>query len=137
MACVFEFWYFLPREWFSPYAKRSVFVESFVVSVVDGLVVHMYCILYENYTSILSLIVVEVSLQFDPTHVNLLKGVECLGSENIYLILLLCFLVVGVHVLQYFDSGRSHRFVHYFVDLLQHLWPGFEEGDETGKVFLD
>jgi hypothetical protein len=97
----------------------------------------MYCIFDESYTSIFTLIVVEVSLQFDPTNVNLLKGVKFPGSEYVYLVLLLCFLVVGVHVLQDLDSGRSHRFVHYFVDLLQHLWPIFEEGDEAGKVFLD
>jgi hypothetical protein len=99
--------------------------------------VNVYRVFDENFPSILSLIVIIISFQFDPTHVKILESIKSFGCENVDLAVFFWFLVVAVHISQNFYSSWPHRFVHGIVDLLQQLRPSFKKINETGKILLD
>ena len=74
-----EFRDFFPTKWFSPNAKRSMFIKSLIICIINGFVMNMYRIFQEIPSPCLFILIIIESLNFQSSHIVIFKDIEHSG----------------------------------------------------------
>lgn len=97
-----KFSHFLPAKRLPPNAKRSMFIKSLIIRIINSFIMNMYCIFQEIPSPCLFFLIIIESFNFQCFHIVIFEDIKYSCCQNKGFIFFLSFIVIAVHVFEYF-----------------------------------